>query len=397
MTARELLKLAGNRTKVAIVLGVVVAVALVVVVSTVVVHASGTRAQSAPPAPHVPQPPHATQPAAPAPKPAPAVPLAVASISPAHGATRVAADATLTVTYTAPLTYTPPTPTLSPAVAGTWTRHGATMTFTPTGGWMPFGTEQVTVPTATTPATSTFHVQDGDQTRLEQMLAELNYLPLHLDPTTPLPSGATTALDAEATSIDAVRTSPVPGTLQWSWSSVPATLKALWKPGHQTVMDQGAIMAFQSDHDLTMDGIAGPSVWHALIAAVAGRHVAAHPYDYLVASKSSPETLTVYREGKVIYRTLANTGVPGADTQAGTFPVYSRFASTTMSGTNVDGTKYVDHGIPWVAYFNGGDAVHGFVRPSYGSPQSNGCVELPVSHARQVWQMDPYGTLVTVT
>jgi len=49
-----------------------------------------------------------------------------------------------------------------------------------------------------------------------------------------------------------------------------------------------------------------------------------------------------------------------------------------------------------VAYFNGGDAVHGYPRASYGWPQSNGCVELPISNAQFVWGMDPIGTLVTV-
>jgi lipoprotein-anchoring transpeptidase ErfK/SrfK len=49
-----------------------------------------------------------------------------------------------------------------------------------------------------------------------------------------------------------------------------------------------------------------------------------------------------------------------------------------------------------VAYFNGGDAVHGFVRARYGYPQSDGCVELPPSHAEVVYPMDYYGTLVTV-
>ncbi len=58
-----------------------------------------------------------------------------------------------------------------------------------------------------------------------------------------------------------------------------------------------------------------------------------------------------------------NTGVPGATTQQGTFPIYARFTSTTMSGTNPDGSKYSDPGVPWVNYFNGGDAVHGFPAP----------------------------------
>jgi peptidoglycan hydrolase-like protein with peptidoglycan-binding domain len=320
-------------------------------------------------------------------------PLTVTSISPASGAGGVATNASLTVNYSAPLDATPPTPKLSPAVTGTWAWQGSAMTFTPAAGWMPWSTETVTVPAAKT-AVATFHVQAGSQTRLEQLLAGLHYLPFTFEPAAPLPSQVN---NTAATTTTVISTSAQPGTLKWSWSTVPATLRALWKPGHVNVMDQGAVMAFQSDHHMTMDGIAGPNVWSALIASANAHQNDPHPYDYLVASKARPETLKVYREGQVIYSTLANTGVPGADTQAGTFPVYERFASTTMTGTNVDGSKYVDHGIPWVAYFNGGDAVHGFVRPSYGHPQSNGCVELPISNAAKVWQMDPYGTLVTVT
>lgn len=369
--------------------GVLAAVVLVAVVVVGTVRLSGGAA-AAPVRPH-----HQAQPA-PAATHEPAAPVRVVSITPAAGTSDVATNATLTVTYSAPLTSAPATPKLHPAVDGTWTRSGATMTFTPSGGWLPFSTETVTAKADGRSLTSTFHVRHGSQVRLEQLLAELKYLPFTLNPTTPLPRGVDSALNAEATVPGAVRTSPVPGSLEWSWSSVPATLRALWHPGHQTVMDQGAIMAFQSDHGLTMDGIAGPQVWRTLVAAVAARQLDKHPYDYLVTSESLPETLTVYREGHVIYRTAANTGVPGATTEKGTFPVYLRYRSTTMSGTNPDGTKYHDPGVPWVAYFNGGDAVHGFVRPAYGFPQSNGCVELPVSNAKQVWSMDPYGTLVTV-
>jgi lipoprotein-anchoring transpeptidase ErfK/SrfK len=49
-----------------------------------------------------------------------------------------------------------------------------------------------------------------------------------------------------------------------------------------------------------------------------------------------------------------------------------------------------------VSYFHGGDALHGFIRPSYGRPQSLGCVELPPAHAEVVYPYTPIGTLVTV-
>jgi peptidoglycan hydrolase-like protein with peptidoglycan-binding domain len=339
------------------------------------------------------------------------VALAVTSISPAAGATGVATDATLTVNYSLPITAATPAPTLNPDVAGTWTRHGSTMAFLPTGGWMPWSTETVNVPAGATTTvnglktasaqatTSSFQVEAGSQARVEQMLAELNYLPFSLTPATPpaAKSTAATGLATEPTSANAVSTSALPGTLAWTWPTVPDTLRALWAPGTANTMDKGAIMAFQNVHGMKMDGVAGPQVWTALINAVAARQVSPNPYDYLVATETVPEKLLVYRDGQVIYTTASNTGVPGATTQKGTFPVYLRYASTTMSGTNVDGSKYVDPGIKWVAYFNGGDAVHAYVRRSYGFPQSNGCVELPTSNAAQVWTMDPYGTLVTVT
>ena len=67
-----------------------------------------------------------------------------------------------------------------------------------------------------------------------------------------------------------------------------------------------------------------------------------------------------------------------------------------MKGTNPDGSTYDDPNVPYASYFNGGDALHGFVRASYGSPQSNGCVEMSYANAAQVWPLTPIGTLVTV-
>ena len=69
----------------------------------------------------------------------------------------------------------------------------------------------------------------------------------------------------------------------------------------------------------------------------------------------------------------------------------------TATGTNPDGSKYHDTGIPYVSYFNGGDALHGFIRYSYGYPQSLGCVEMMYTHAGLVWPHTPIGTLVTVS
>ena len=57
---------------------------------------------------------------------------------------------------------------------------------------------------------------------------------------------------------------------------------------------------------------------------------------------------------------------------------------------------YDDPGIRYISYFHGGDAIHAFNRSSFGTPQSLGCVELPLRAAAKVWPYTPIGTLVTV-
>jgi lipoprotein-anchoring transpeptidase ErfK/SrfK len=155
-------------------------------------------------------------------------------------------------------------------------------------------------------------------------------------------------------------------------------------------------MNFENQNGLKTDGAAGPQVWTDLLADVQSGKSNAQPWDYVLVSQSRPETATVYKNGAEVYSTLVNTGVPGATTENGTWPVFTRYTVTTMSGTNPDGSHYSDPGIPWVSYFHGGDALHGFVRGGYGYPQSDGCVEMPISNAAVVYPLTPLGTLVTV-
>jgi hypothetical protein len=204
-------------------------------------------------------------------------------------------------------------------------------------------------------------------------------------------------IEDESTSPDTVVLDAKAGSFSWRYPNIPASLASLWRSGLDTALTKGAIMAFESDNGLDDDGEITPAFLRDLLEAVADRHLNVAPYDYLEASTVLPETLSVWREGKVIYKTPANTGIPEAPTALGTYPVYARYLSTTMSGYNPDGSYYDDPSIPDVAYFNGGAAVHGFLRASYGFPQSLGCVELPYSAAAVVFNYDPIGTLVTVS
>ena len=172
----------------------------------------------------------------------------------------------------------------------------------------------------------------------------------------------------------------------------------MWIEGAENPITKGAVMSFQRQHGLTVDGIAGQKVWTALLADAAAQKANSEPYVNVLVSKQVPRLWRSMRTGQPVMTGVAvNTGAPGADTADGSFQVFEHVPSSRMQGTNPDGSTYDDPAVPWASYFNGGDALHGFVRSSYGTPQSNGCVEMPIAVAAQVWPLTPIGTLVTVT
>ncbi len=326
----------------------------------------------------------------------PVTPFTVAATVPAQGASQVPSNQAVTVTLTHPITAAVGAPTFSPPVAGTWRKVGpATLAFDATAPFVPTTTETLTIPAGSAgprsttgarlsaPVTVTFGVAQASTERLQQLLAQLGYLPLTFTATGAVPSNGTATAQ--------------PGTFAWRWTTLPPDLTSLWTEGTENVITKAALMTFQSQHGLTVDAIAGPAVWTALLAAAGAGTTNTAPYDYVLVSKQLPENLTLYENGVPTMTGVAvNTGAPGADTVDGTYPVFEHVVSSRMQGTNPDGSTYDDPAVPWASYFNGGDALHGFVRATYGSPQSNGCVEMPIATAAQVWPLTPIGTLVTV-
>ena len=343
------------------------------------------------------------------PTPTPAA-LKVVSVTPGRNAGNVWFGSAVKVSFSAALAADTPHPKLSPSVPGSWKLAGATtLVFKPAGHLPLWATVKLTIPAGSAGVraadgavlaklyASSFTVGGASSVaRLQQLLAELGYLPLRFHPAGST-TGSASALSREPGNPDLVSPTPLKGAFTWRWSGIPRYLVPLWKKGQYTSLVRGAVMAFESGHGLSPDGTTGRKVWLALLSTVAAHKAHKGHYDYvLVNSSGRPQTLSVWQDGKVIYRTSANTGISSRPTDKGTFPVYVRYRTTTMSGTNPDGTHYNDPGIPYVAYFNGGDAVHGFLRGSYGSPQSLGCVELSFSSAAMVYKYDPIGTLVTV-
>jgi L,D-transpeptidase catalytic domain len=225
--------------------------------------------------------------------------------------------------------------------------------------------------------------------RLEQLLAEQGYLPLDWTP------ARTVASDTTQAELNAA-VSPPAGRFSWRYANTPTELQALWQVGRPNEIMRGAVMTFEDEHGLAVDGIAGPKVWHAALAdAVAGKR-RTDGYSYVYVHRNVPQKLTLWHNGTVVLTSPGNTGVPAAPTALGTWPVFEHIPVGTMSGTNPDGSHYNDPGIRWISYFHGGEALHAFNRASFGTPQSLGCVELPLDAAAQVWPYTPIGTLVTI-
>jgi hypothetical protein len=293
-------------------------------------------------------------------------------------------------------------PIVAPAVRGHWLHPDShTLLFRPAGFGAPFDhslsvrlNHQVAIamPGNSPPrlgSVLTWSVAPASFLRLQQLLAQEGYLPVTWTPTQPSP--VRTARSELAAAISAP-----PGIFRWRYANTPDELRHLWKAGEPNAISRGAVMMFEDDHGLTVDGIAGAQVWHAVLAdALAGRH-RTDGYSYVFVHRNVPQLLTLWHDGRVLLTSPGNTGVPAAPTALGTWPVFEHIPVGRMSGTNPDGSHYNDPGIRWISYFHGGEALHAFNRASFGTPQSLGCVELPLATAARVWPYTPIGTLVTI-
>jgi peptidoglycan hydrolase-like protein with peptidoglycan-binding domain len=320
--------------------------------------------------------------------------------SPAPG-TRIGPSTPIALTFSKPVASAlgasrPPVLPLTPGIWHQVSTH--TIVFRPTGyGYglgatvrigLPAGVKLVGGQSAGASDTGVWTVPAGSALRAQQLLATLGYLPLRFSSSGPVAGTPQAQEDAAI--------HPPRGSFSWRFGGVPSSLSTMWAPGVSGEMTRGAVMAFENDHGMIADGVAGPAVWKALIgAAVAGRG-STFGYTYVSVSEGTPESINVWHNGKTVVTGPVNTGIPQAPTAKGTFAVFEHAVSVTMSGTNPDGSHYSDPGVPYVSYFNGGDALHGFLRASYGTAQSLGCVEMPYSEASSVYPYTPIGTLVHV-
>ncbi|HEY2507451.1 MAG TPA: L,D-transpeptidase family protein [Streptosporangiaceae bacterium] len=345
-----------------------------------------------------------THPTAHKPSKAPVPPLQVVSLTPARRSSGVDGTSAIKIQFSSPVAADSPLPAVAPNIPGSWQGAGtSTLEFVPTVGFSQLTRVTVKVPGGASGVRSAkggllaapvqFRYQTGaySSARLDQLLGQLGYLPVNWAPT----AEATSPADSDQAGQLAAAYSPPAGDYSWQ-SGYPVELHSFWDGGSPSgLIVKGAVMAFESDHGLAMDGVPGLQVWSALLTAVAHHQVNGNGYTYAIAAESSPETLTIWHDGRIVQQSPANTGIQAAPTTVGTAPVYLRYRNQIMRGTNPDGSKYADP-VQYVAYFRSGEAVHYFPRGSYGFPQSLGCVELNLTDAAHAWPYLTYGSLVTV-
>ena len=106
------------------------------------------------------------------------------------------------------------------------------------------------------------------------------------------------------------------------------------------------------------------------------------------------QTMTVSRQGKLLYTWKVSTARKGFDTPAGTWRPY-RIHQLWKS------RKYDDAPMPYAVFYDRGWAVHGTTAVSrLGRPASHGCVRLATSNAKAFYdlvrEVGPGNTRITV-
>lgn len=109
------------------------------------------------------------------------------------------------------------------------------------------------------------------------------------------------------------------------------------------------------------------------------------------------QTLAAYEGERMVYATLVSTGLRGWDTPPGLFQVWLNVRSRKMSGAYGRADYYFLEDVPWTMYFNRDVALHtAYWHDGFGYRHSHGCVNLPPSDAKWLFEWAPEDAWVWV-
>lgn len=114
----------------------------------------------------------------------------------------------------------------------------------------------------------------------------------------------------------------------------------------------------------------------------------------------SEQMLYAYDGDALFMQTPISTGIELTPTPRGVFAIFRKTPSRYMQGPipGISTKEYDLPGVPWNLYFTEqGAVIHGaYWHDHFGEPWSNGCVNVPLDRAQELYQWADLGTQVTV-
>lgn len=111
------------------------------------------------------------------------------------------------------------------------------------------------------------------------------------------------------------------------------------------------------------------------------------------------QRLYLKENGAVVDSWPISSGIAESPTYTGRFRINSHITSQTMTSTDPDNPywNYEVENVQWVMYFNGNQAFHGvYWHNDFGNARSHGCVGMPNSRAKQIYDWAPAGVDVWI-
>ncbi|WP_414751924.1 L,D-transpeptidase [Anabaena sp. CCY 9910] len=104
------------------------------------------------------------------------------------------------------------------------------------------------------------------------------------------------------------------------------------------------------------------------------------------------QRLTAWEGGKPVYAIVISSGKRSTPTRIGSFKIQSKHKSTRMRGRNYDVPN-----VPYAMFYSGNYGIHGaYWHKRFGTPVSNGCVNLAPNHAKWLFNWASLGTPVVI-
>jgi hypothetical protein len=108
------------------------------------------------------------------------------------------------------------------------------------------------------------------------------------------------------------------------------------------------------------------------------------------------QTVSVFDNNRLVFATLASTGIDRFWTRPGIFQIHKKLETETMSNSIPDDFYYLED-VPWTMYFDEERALHGaYWHNWFGYPQSHGCVNLSIGDSHWLYEWAKMGDTVYV-